>query len=134
VLCGELAVPVRVAPDRLPPNNLAGNLDFAGGRIQDRVTSHTSRKIAASQFFRICDAGPCLFLQEPAPRSQGCEVARVLPALDTAPQDKFPPRGVSKSLPGCKDFSGNALSFTSVNSYVLDSMWVRAGQARAIFW
>jgi len=33
---------------------------------------------------------PACFCRNPAPRSQGCEVARVLPALDTATKDKFP--------------------------------------------
>jgi hypothetical protein len=31
-----------------------------------------------------------MLLQEPAPRSQGCEVERVLPTLDTAISNKFP--------------------------------------------
>src|SRR5256885_16700239 len=39
---------------------------------------------------RIYGAGPVHFPLEPAPRSQGCEVARVLTALDTAARDKFP--------------------------------------------
>ena len=33
---------------------------------------------------------PACVYWNPAPRSQGCEVARVLPALDTATKDKFP--------------------------------------------
>ena len=38
------------------------------------------------------------------PRSQGCEVARVLPALDTITEGKFPVLACGKSRPGCKDF------------------------------
>jgi hypothetical protein len=35
--------------------------------------------------------GPANFCRRPAPRSQGCEVARVLIALDTGTGNKFPP-------------------------------------------
>jgi hypothetical protein len=37
-------------------------------------------------------------LQEPAPRSQGCEVARVLTGLDTNIGNKFPLGGIWKAL------------------------------------
>jgi len=37
-------------------------------------------------------------LQEPAPRSQGCEVARVLIGLDTNIGNKFPLGGIWKAL------------------------------------
>ena len=36
-------------------------------------------------------------LQEPAPRSQGCEVARVLTGLDTNIGNKFPLGGIWKA-------------------------------------
>ena len=38
------------------------------------------------------------FLRKPTPRSQGCEVARVLPALDTTPEGKFPVSGTKAPL------------------------------------
>jgi hypothetical protein len=37
-----------------------------------------------------------MLLQEPAPRSQGCEVARVLIGLDTGVRNKFPLDRVGK--------------------------------------
>ena len=40
---------------------------------------------------RVFDAAPrSCFSGRPVPRSQGCEVARVLHALDTVPEGKFP--------------------------------------------
>src|ERR1700747_3203513 len=50
--------------------------------------THLHRKCCKRIGQRICDAGSCLNLQEPAPRSQGCEVARVLTGLDTASKNK----------------------------------------------
>src|SRR6266446_7639423 len=103
--CGVLSVRERVAPDRLPPNNLARNRGLAVGRILDRATSHTSTKIGASACVEnFATPDPACFCGSPAPRSQGCEVARVLPALDTVIEDKFPILGIWKSRPGCKDF------------------------------
>jgi hypothetical protein len=46
---------------------------------------------------------------EPAPRSQGCEVARVLHALDTVPEGKFPVP-MYESASQCKDFPKTNLS------------------------
>src|SRR6201984_2646337 len=40
--------------------------------------THLRRKSCERMRQEFCDAGPYVFLQEPAPRSQGCEVARVL--------------------------------------------------------
>jgi len=45
---------------------------------------------------------PACFCRTPAPRSQGCEVARVLPALDTATLDKFPAPAYGKASPRVK--------------------------------
>src|SRR5256885_4773701 len=48
-------------------------------------------KFSASRNRKFCGAGfRCASHQRPAPRSQGCEVARVLSALDTAARHKFP--------------------------------------------
>src|SRR5258706_3756135 len=90
MLCGALGVLAHVARDRLPPNNLAGSPDLNEGRIQDRATSHTSTEIGASEAQKFATPDPACFCRSPAPRSQGCEVARVLPRLDTATQNKFP--------------------------------------------
>src|ERR1700719_3368253 len=96
VICGVLAFRGYVVPGRLPPNNVGVNLNFAGRRFLDRVTSHTSTENVASQSKGICDADPANLLPEPAPRSQGCEVARVLIGLDTSLRNKFPLGGMQK--------------------------------------
>jgi hypothetical protein len=52
---------------------------------------------------------PACFCRKPAPRSQGCEGARVLTALDTGTEDKFPAPVYGKAPPGCKDFPGHGI-------------------------
>ncbi len=52
--------------------------------------SHTSAKLPRTRNRNFCGARPACFSTGPAPRSQGCEVARVLTALDTTTKNKFP--------------------------------------------
>src|SRR5258707_14624794 len=61
MLCGALGVLAHVARDRLPPNNFAERPDFDEGRIQDRATSHTSRKIVRAKPKQFATPDPACF-------------------------------------------------------------------------
>src|SRR5215472_724611 len=62
------------------------HLQSFSARICGRLAHRGSRRKFAALTFR----GSLLSSRRPAPRSQGCEVARVLEALDTTRENKFP--------------------------------------------
>src|SRR5712671_5018702 len=70
--------------------------------------THLHRKMLRTEAWNFATPGPANFCRRPAPRSQGCEVARVLTGLDTAVRNKFPAYG-----PGISTDSANqeALGF-----------------------
>src|SRR5690349_10229993 len=113
MLCREVCVRVHVAQDRLPLNNSAANLDRDDEQIQDRATSHTSAEISASEELEILRRRTLTYLcKSPTPRSQGCEVARVLPNLDTGAKNKFPVLAVCKGNESAKR-SAKEMSFSA---------------------
>ena len=76
---------------------------------------------------------PACFCRKPAPRSQGCEGARVLTGLDTGTENKFPVVVYGKASPDVKISPGTALSRYAQDLYMLDSKRVRAQEIHASF-
>jgi hypothetical protein len=63
--------------------------------------THLHTRMLRGSGKKFCGAGfLCASHRRAAPRSQGCEVARVLTAFDTNPGNKFPePRGIQIFVP-----------------------------------
>src|ERR1700737_3156730 len=98
------------ARDRLPPNNFAVSLDFAGGQIQDRATSHTSTGNDASKCIENLRRRTLLVSAGNRRRARRDVRLRAsslpwTPAPKTSSQ--FPVYG--KASPGCKDFPEHGL-------------------------
>src|SRR6266478_8416894 len=59
--------------------------------------THLHRKMLRTEAWNFATPGPANFCRRPAPRSQGCEVARVNNGLATAVRNKFPAYGPGMS-------------------------------------
>src|SRR5258706_15251521 len=102
MLCGALGVLAHVARDRLPPNNFAERPDFDEGRIQDRATSPTSRKIVRAKPKQFATPDPACFCRSRRRARRDVRLRASSPGWTPPPKTSSHPVAYRKASPDVK--------------------------------